>query len=251
VDADNVFLFGHSQGGINAPLVAVDIPVRGIAVFGTVSAAGIEGMLGQRRRLAMLDGTNPAEVDREVLAQARFWYPLLVEKKTPRQIREQSPELPKRVWEQWVKDDKYVAGRHYRFYHQSADKNLTEAWTKVAATRLPIGGKDPSATQPVHPRVLVIWGTSDWLVDRAGNAWIAEVVNRVKPGQGRFVSIDSIDHFFLRTATPQESYRYFKPVKGMPPTEFHRGIVQSLCAWLDETVGRSKKEPEKGSTPGD
>ena len=87
--------------------------------------------------------------------------------------------------------------------------------------------------------MLAIWGTSDWAVDRAGNAWIAEVVNRVKPGNGTFVALDSIDHFFLRTATPEESYRYFKPVKGMPPTEFNRAIVETLCAWLDETAGRS------------
>ena len=248
VDADNVFLFGHSQGGINAPLMAVEIPVRGIAVFGTVLGGGIEGMLGQRRRMAMLDGTNPAEVDREVLTQGRFWYPLLVEKKTPREIREQHPELPKRVWEQWVMDDKYVGGRHYKFYHQGADKNLVDAWTKVAATRLLIGGKDSSSKaskEPLQPRVLAIWGTSDWLVDRAGNAWIAEIVNRVKPGNGKFVAMESIDHFFLRTATPEESYRYFKPVNGMPPTEFNSAIVETLCAWLDETAGREKKGPEK------
>jgi pimeloyl-ACP methyl ester carboxylesterase len=246
VDADNVFLFGHSQGGINAPLMAVDIPVRGIAVFGTVLEAGIEHMLGQRRRLAMLDGTNPAEVDREVLAQARFWYPLLVEKKTPREIRDRDPELPRRVWDQWVTDDKYVAGRHYTFYHQGADKNLAEAWAKVAATHLSIGDKSskPSA-DPVQPRVFAIWGTSDWLVDKAGNVWIAEIVNRVKPGNGTFVAMDSIDHFFLRTATPEESCRYFKPAKGMPPTEFDRTIVETLCAWLDETAGRAKRGPEK------
>lgn len=244
VDADNVFLFGHSQGGINAPLMALEIPVRGIAVFGTMSGGGIEGMLRQRRRLAMLDGTNPAEVDGEVLAQARFWYPLLVEKKTPREIREKYPELLKRVWDQWVTDDKYVAERHYTFYHQGADKNLAEAWTKVAATPLPIGAKAPSSkasADTVHPRVLAIWGTSDWLVDKAGNAWIAEVVNRVKPGNGEFVAMDSIDHFFLRTATPEESFRYFKPVKGIPPTEFNPVILETLCAWLDETAGRPKK----------
>jgi pimeloyl-ACP methyl ester carboxylesterase len=248
VDSDNVFLFGHSQGGINAPLMAVEIPVRGIAVFGTVSGAGIESMLGQRRRLAMLDGTNPAEVDREVLAQARFWFPLLVEKKTPREIREQYPELPRRVWEQWVTDDTYVGERHYTFYHQGSDKNLAEAWTKVAATRLPIGAKDPTSkapAEPVHPRVLAIWGKSDWAVDMAGNAWIAEVVNRVKPGNGKFVAMESIDHFFLRTATPEESYRYFKPVKGVPPTEFNRAIIDTLSAWLDETAGRAKNEPDK------
>ena len=46
VDADNVFLFGHSQGGIMAPLMAVEVPVRGIAVYGTVSGAWFESMLG-------------------------------------------------------------------------------------------------------------------------------------------------------------------------------------------------------------
>jgi alpha-beta hydrolase superfamily lysophospholipase len=232
VDSDNVFLFGHSQGGINAPLMAVDIPVRGIAVFGTVLGGGIESMLGQRRRLAMLDGTAPADVDREVRDQARFWYPLLVEKKTPRQIREQSPDLPERILDQWVTDEKYVFERIYTFYHQGADKNLAEAWTKVASTCL-------------QPSVLAIWGTSDWLVDRAGNAWIAEVVNRVKPGNGKFVALDSIDHFFLRTSGPEESYRYFKPVKGMPPTEFHRPFIEVLVAWLDETSCRTRKEPGK------
>ena len=221
--------------------MAVEIPVRGIVVFGTVSTAGgIEHMLGQRRRLAMLDGTNPSDVDREVLAQARFWYPLLVERKTPREVREQDPELPKRVYEQWVKDDTYVYDRHYTFYHQGAEKNLAEAWSKLAATRLPIAGPDASGAKkdPLPPRVLAIWGTSDWAVDRAGSAWIAEIVNRVQPGNGTFVALDSIDHFFLRTATPEESYRYFKPVKGMPPTEFNRAIVEALCAWLDETAGR-------------
>src|SRR5262249_22707346 len=248
VDADNVFLFGHSQGGIYAPLLAVEIPVRGIAVLGRASGGGIEGILGQRRRLAMLDGTNPAEVDREVRDQARFWYPLLVEKKTPRESREQHSELPKRVWEQWVTDDKYVADRHYTFYHQGAEKNLAEAWGKVAATRLPVGRKDgppKGSAEPPQPRVLAMWGTSDWLVDREGNAWIAEIVNRVKPGNGTFVALDATDHFFLRTSSPEESYRYFKPVKGMPPTEFSRPVVDTLCAWLDETVGRAKKGPEK------
>ena len=46
---------------------------------------------------------------REILDQARFWYPLLVERKSPREIREQHPDLPRRVWDQWVTDDNYGA----------------------------------------------------------------------------------------------------------------------------------------------
>ena len=56
------------------------------------------------------------------------------------------------------------------------------------------------------------------------HTWIVEVVNRTAPGHGRFVALDSIDHFFLRTVTAEDSYCYFKPVPGMPPTEFNRSI---------------------------
>src|SRR5262249_25518322 len=156
-----------------------------------------ESVVGQRRRLAALDGTNPAEVDREILYQARFWYSLSVERKTPREIRERDPVLPKRVWEQWVTDDKYVADRHYTYYHQIASKNLAEAWTKVAATRLSVRGQAPppkASAALLHPRVLAVWGTSDWLATREANAWIAEVVNREKTGNGSFVALEAIDH---------------------------------------------------------
>jgi pimeloyl-ACP methyl ester carboxylesterase len=248
VDGDRVFLFGHSMGGIMAPLMAAEVPVRGIAVYGTASGTWFESVVGQRRRLASLDGTNPAAVDREVLAHARFWYPLSVERKTPREIREKNPELPKRVWEQWVTDDEYVADRHYTFYHQIAAKNLAEAWTKVAATRLSVGGHSPAPrapATPVHTRVLAVWGTSDWLATREANAWIAEVVNREKPGNGSFVALDAIDHFCLRAATPEESYRIWMPAKGAPAREFNPVILETLRTWLDETAGKAKKAPQK------
>ena len=189
---------------------------------------------GQRRRSASLDGTKPAEVDREILRQARFWYPLVVEKKTPREILEKDPELQKLGW---VTDENYVADRHYTFHHQLADKNLTEAWAKVAATRLSVGRNVAS------PRVLAIWGTSDLHVDRASSAWIAEVVNRAKPGNGTFIALDSVDHFFYHAATPEESYQLSKPAKGAPAREFSPVILETLRAWLDETAGRARKGP--------
>jgi pimeloyl-ACP methyl ester carboxylesterase len=229
VDSQNVFLFGHSMGGIQAPLIASDTPVRGIAVFGSGASSWFEAVYQQRRRLAALDGTKAEDIDQEVLRQVRFWYPLLVQKKTPREILDADPELDKLGW---VTDDKYVGGRHYAFHHQLAGKNTTEAWSKVAASRLSDDGK-------IHPRVLALWGTSDWLVDRAGNAWIAEVVNRVSPGSGTFVELPAIDHFFLRTATQEESYAYFKPTPGLPATEFNTNLLEALTSWLDQTVAKA------------
>ena len=235
VDADQVYLFGHSMGGIMAPLIAVQSPVRGIVVYGTTADTWFESVFAQRRRLAALDGTKPAEVDGEILAQLRFFYPLIVERKTPLQILETVPELPRRIWDAWVTDDRYVYGRRYSFYHQIADRNLTDAWSRVASTRLPAGADTPAAA--VHPRVLSIWGTADWVGTRAASAWIAEVVNRVQPGHGSFVALDSIDHGFFRAATFEESYRYFQPGEGGPFGQFNPDILVVLRSWLAQSSG--------------
>ncbi len=72
VDAGNVLLFGHSMGGMFAPLIALELPVKGIAVYGSGAATWFEAVFEQRRRLASLDGTKPNKINREILDQARF-----------------------------------------------------------------------------------------------------------------------------------------------------------------------------------
>jgi len=42
VDAASVFIFGHSMGGVMAPLLAADLPVRGIIVYGTITRTWTE-----------------------------------------------------------------------------------------------------------------------------------------------------------------------------------------------------------------
>ncbi|HJT77229.1 MAG TPA: alpha/beta fold hydrolase, partial [Gemmataceae bacterium] len=55
VDADNVFLFGHSMGGIMAPFLAADDTVKGVAVYGTTSRSWFQVILELRRRVMMFD----------------------------------------------------------------------------------------------------------------------------------------------------------------------------------------------------
>ena len=50
VDPDRVFLFGHSMGGIFAPILAGETPVRGVAAYGSVFKTWFEYMLENRRR---------------------------------------------------------------------------------------------------------------------------------------------------------------------------------------------------------
>ena len=69
--------------------------------------------------------------------------------------------------------------------------------------------------------------------------------NRVQPGNGSFVALDSMDHFFFRAASPVESYKLWKPVKDAPPGEFNPVLLETLRSWLDATAGRAKGGPGK------
>lgn len=54
IDRQRIFLFGHSVGGMIAPLLAAAVPLRGIVVYGTASApwaACVRASMAQQRRL--------------------------------------------------------------------------------------------------------------------------------------------------------------------------------------------------------
>src|SRR5262249_52337670 len=76
-------------------------------------------------------------------------------------------------------------------------------------------------------------------------------VNRATPGNGSFIALDSIDHSFFRAASPEASYRLFKPAPGAPAGEFNPVILETLHRWLDETAWRAEKPPATIPTPRD
>jgi uncharacterized protein len=79
VDPSRVFLFGHSLGGLLAPLLAEERSVAGIAVYGTPSRSWGEAMAGSARRQLVLAGRSAQRVQIEA-ARASIFYSLLLRK---------------------------------------------------------------------------------------------------------------------------------------------------------------------------
>ena len=156
-----------------------------------------------------------------------------MEKQTIQEIAD-TKSIPKSAWDLWVREDPYVADRHFKFYHQIADKNFPAAWAKFAATRLP-SSTDEKAE---YPRVLAIWGKSDWLAASDSTAWIAEIVNRAHRGNGTYVALDSIDHFCNDVATPEESYRLLYRTSPDTKSKFNPVILETLLTWCNLTTSR-------------
>ena len=238
IDKSNVFIFGQSLGGSTGPIIASESPVRGIITHGTGGGTWFDGILTQRRRWAEFDGSSPAEVAERIEREARYWYPLVIEKKTPAEILKADPENRETILR--LSDGKLQSfAKPCTWLHQAVERNMGEVWTKVAST--PIAPQEGSEQEPVYPRVLNIWGTSDWCAGRRQSEWLTEIVNRANPGHGKFVTLQNSDHFFFRASSMQESFRYFKPPKDGPFGEFNPAILDVVCEWLNETVGTSKQ----------
>lgn len=220
VDANAIFIFGHSMGGVMAPLLSAKDPVHGIIAYGTISRTWTEYMLENLRRQMELGGATPAEIDRTLRTDAALLAYLYSEKLSPRVIAERYPNLRDHL-AQTVTEDQYVFGRSLTFFRQLADKNLAEAW------------------QTFDGHVLAIWGTGDYVSNEDDHALIARIVDRYHPGHGTFRAFEGIDHGLNRSTSQRESFAAGQ--SGQART-FNPAILELCHTWIKGTVASPMKK---------
>jgi pimeloyl-ACP methyl ester carboxylesterase len=223
VDVERVFLFGHSMGGVMAPLLATEIPVKGIIAYGTITRTWTEYMLENTRRQMELADSDPSTIDRSLRLEAALLTYLYSQKLSPKIIAERYPQLRERL-QQSVSEDGYFFDRTLTFFQQLAEKNLGAAWGSF-------GG-----------HALAIWGKADFVSNEDDHALIARIVNRDHPGHGTFLALDSIDHGFNRAASRRES---FERGRSRQPGEFNPAILEACRAWIEKTASL----PAAGAKP--
>jgi pimeloyl-ACP methyl ester carboxylesterase len=216
VEPGSVFIFGHSMGGVMAPLLAAETPVRGIVAYGTITRTWTEYMLENHRRQMELAGAEYSAIDRDVRDAAALLTYLYHEKLSPKVIAERYPHLRERLG-QLATDDGYFVDRSLTFFQQLAEKNLGAAWQSV-------GG-----------HALAVWGKADFVSNEDDHALIARIVNRAHPGHGTFVALEGSDHGFNRAGSQRES---FSRGQSGQAGEFNPAIFEACDAWLEKTKGQ-------------
>jgi uncharacterized protein len=221
IDQDNVFIFGHSMGGIQAPLMQTDFDPKGIAVFGTVARPWFEYFLEIVRKQRLLLGQDYLENEQIHEHALRFFYSLMIEKKTPEEIKSDK-KLHDFMANQWNYDGREnFHGRHYTFWQQLQDARLFSAWAKTQA------------------HVLSIWGEGEFVaINPYEHQLIADIVNHYNPGKAQFVRMPNIDHGFVRVDDLQHAievrsdwqYQY---------SNFNDEIVTLLHDWMQEVMAGS------------
>lgn len=217
VDPERIYIFGHSMGGVMAPYLASEVPVRGSIVYGTLVRTWFEYQLENVRRQSELRGFSDEFVSALVQAEAKMSSVVLIEKGTVGDAWERWPEL-RRPSQGIMFDEEHMSTRHVRFFHELQDLNLAEAWANSS------GG------------ALAIWGEYDWLCAKEDHDRIAAIVNRRSPGTGVSVTLPKADHAFTTHATIQDS------LARMGQGVWSAELISVMLDWIDAL--------ESGAEPG-
>jgi pimeloyl-ACP methyl ester carboxylesterase len=208
VDASNVFIFGHSIGGISGPIVANRAGgVKGIIAAETVGVNWYEYELENLRRQLLLGGADHDAVEDTIRIKRDCMDRMFFEGKATEEVVKEAPQCAPHV--------QYPA--HHTYLRQIVATNLPREWRNVDA------------------RVLVVYGGADFVTSAREHQYIAEVVNRYHPGRATFVQIPDMDHGFERHATQAEALRAAQTPGAAG--EFHERFNQEILQWLRSSVG--------------
>ncbi len=172
VDKENIFIAGFSIGGVIAPLIAQQEPVKGIIVYGTVGRNWLEYELENTFRQQLLDNQHADSLDLYMRAEYIRLYGLFVEKKQPQQIIKEHPETAGHLFQYPMRIE---------YFQQVADVNIRELWMNTKA------------------KVLAMHGSSDFVSSATEHKLIAETVNHYHPGNATYIEIANSDHWGIFT----------------------------------------------------
>lgn len=206
VDTSQVYIFGHSMGGAFAPLIAKEIPVRGIALYGVVGRTWHEYFLDVMRYQNLLAGQSYGEIDETVRQTSRVMTYVFQDHLTPADVKRDHPELADAV--NAVFPSGQFNGKTPRFWEQLEDTNFAALWERF-------GG-----------HVLSVHGASDYVSYAVDHQLIADIVNRSHQGHGRYVSLPNSDHVFANWPTEAESMKHF------PNGETNTAFADLVLDWI-------------------
>ncbi|MFL5763214.1 MAG: PDZ domain-containing protein [Bacteroidia bacterium] len=170
VDKERTFIAGFSIGGVIAPLIAQQEPVKGIIVYGTAGRNWLEYELENTSRQQLLDNRPADSIDIYMRGEYIRLYELFVKKKSPEQIMKEHPE---------TKDHLFNYPMKVEYFQQVADLNIRELWMNTKA------------------KVLALHGSSDFVSSAEEHRMIAETVNHYHPGNAAYIEIANADHWGL------------------------------------------------------
>jgi photosystem II stability/assembly factor-like uncharacterized protein/pimeloyl-ACP methyl ester carboxylesterase len=241
VDTNNIFIWGHSLGGITAPMLTSKYHwIKGVIVYGTVQRFWGEYIINMTRIQNMGFGVPPIEIEKKMRDVQKIVYEVYMLKKTPAQLLKENPNLKYTLESefQWSEKDNKIFTRSVAF-NQSLDAvNITELWSKTES------------------KVMAIYGEADIeALNDEGAKSIIHTVNTYHKDNGTYYFLPETDHSFAKVGSIEDGYK----TKADPNyynimiENFNTKLIDVSANWLNSIIKNKSfsalNEPTKPSDP--
>ena len=225
IDMDNVFIWGHSMGGVYAPIIGAQTQPKGVVVYGITHEVWVEYLLKMVRYQNPLLGHDYVETDLDV----RTLYALLYEHyylgKSSKELYK-NPDYQKILDRDFAFDgEDQILFRHEDFWRELNAHNLSEAWAGI------------------NGHVLSLFGKADMeAVNDESQREIARIVNANNAGYGTFRLVPETDHSMIKVGSMEKGAR----LRSTPEyrqyleTKFNYEIVTVTHEWIQSVIGMER-----------
>lgn len=217
IDKDNIFILGHSMGGLQGPLLAQKYHPKGLFVYGTRHETWHEYILAMLRFQNPRNGVDFIQHEKEMELYTQMMYEHYVLKKSPKEIAN-TPEkaaLLKRDFF-WDGDEQFF-GRHYKFMQDLQDLKMGEVWANLDC------------------HVLSMFGEADFeALNSFSHEEIVRIVNHYHPGMAEYQFLPGTDHGFRKVGTMDQGVLVSQGQA--PPGEFNAEVVDRVHTWMQHCM---------------
>jgi pimeloyl-ACP methyl ester carboxylesterase len=199
VDSNQVYIFGHSMGGVFGPMVAEQTKVKGIIAYGTIGSNFIEYLLKTRRTIAEAYSWSPDQTDefiKDYCECAGFYF---VDKMTS-----DKAGAKKEVCKEYLSVFDY---RSRAYNDELYSFNFPGLWKNYKG------------------KALLLWGKSDYVASKEDHEILTQTVNYFNPGNATFKVLENCTHGMDYAPTFQEALKN--------PGSFNRDVVTEIIKWLN------------------
>ena len=220
VDTSNIFIWGHSMGGVIAPALGAQNNIKGVIVYGTTAKSFFEYQLEMNRLQLMLAHPDPFEYEKTCRLQTEIAYEYYILKKDIKEIAS-TPERLAALQKDWEYDgNNKIFGRNQEYWRQIVDFPQLEYWKNCSGS------------------VLVLYGGSDFQAfSKADHDQIVYTVNYYHPGKATLMVFPETDHYIAKTGTMQNSFDLFVQGKTLTLFDlFDFEVITKSIEWSNKIV---------------
>lgn len=230
VASDQVFIFGHSLGGIIAPLIADGENLRGVAAYGTNALPWFEYFL----QLIRVQGSNSSPdmqmLESDMRSLHHALYHMMVLQKTPADVANLDAawgEALKRNFG-WDGQSRKIFGRDVATYWDLNAINLPQAWVKAA------------------PPTLILHGEADMeVMSDEGPRAIVRLINQTHRDRARFCTFVGVNHSFAQVGSLRAEF------EGRTKPDYVQRVLANydprpgaeIVTWFQEQLGKQRSQP--------